>query len=103
MSQEQRNDNGTFDIDMENGYLILEDEEGNKAKFIIEDDIEVDEKRYLILCHEDEVELGEFVALRIDTDENGDEFLATIEDEAELARIQEYLDESFEYEESDEE
>lgn len=85
--------NGTFNIDIEKGFLILEDEEGHKEKFYIEDEVEVDEKRYLILCHEEEVDLGEYVAVRVENDENGEEYLVTIEDETELARLQEALDE----------
>lgn len=104
MTMEQnQNEAGRFDVDMENGFLILEDEEGNKAKFFIEDDIEVDDHRYLILCHEEEVDTGEFVALRIDLDENGEEYLSTIEDDAELARIQEYLDEMADFDDFEEE
>ncbi len=87
---------GTFNVDLEKGFLILEDEEGNEGKFIIEDEVEVDGKRYLILCHEEEVDLGEYVALRIETDENGEEYMVTLEDEDELSRLQEELDKMFE-------
>lgn len=95
--------NGTFNIDVEKGFLVLEDEDGNKEKFYIEDDIEVDAKRYLILCHEDEVDLNEFVAVRVETDENGEEYLVTIEEEEELERLQDALDELEEFGEEDEE
>ncbi len=94
------NAGGTFSVDAEQGYLILEDEEGNKERFIIEEDVEVSGKKYLILCHEDEVSLGEYIALRVDEDpETGDSYLAAVEDETELTRVQEALDELDDFEE----
>ncbi|AZR73621.1 hypothetical protein BBF96_09605 [Anoxybacter fermentans] len=84
---------GTFNIDVERGFLILEDDEGHQEKFLIEDDVTVDGKRYLILVHEKEVNLGEYIALRVEMDESGEEYLVTIEDEDELMRVQEALDE----------
>ncbi|MCK4259762.1 MAG: DUF1292 domain-containing protein [Halanaerobiales bacterium] len=83
---------GIFNVDVERGLLILEDEDGNEEKFIIEDEIEFDGKRYLILCHEEETDLGEYIALRVEKDENGEEFMMTIEDDDELNRLQEELD-----------
>lgn len=89
---------GTFDVDIEKGFLVLEDEKGNKEKFVIEDDVMINEQRYLILCHEEEMDLGEYIALRVEEDEDGESFLATIENEKELGQIQGWLDEQFESE-----
>lgn len=87
------NVDGNFSIDAEEGFLVLEDEEGNKARFFIEDDLDLDGQRYLILCHEEEQDVGEYIALRVGEDEEGDTYLTTVEDEAELNRIQKVLDE----------
>lgn len=87
------NIDGSFSIDAEEGFLVLEDEEGNKARFFIEDDLDLDGQRYLILCHEEEQDVGEYIALRVGEDEDGDTYLTTVEDEAELNRIQKVLDE----------
>lgn len=97
------NNSGTFNIDAEKGFLVLEDDEGNRERFVIEDDVENEGHRYLILCHEEEVNMGEYVAVRVETDEEGEEYLVTIEDEEELTRLQEALDEIDENFEGDEE
>ena len=93
---------GSFSIDAEQGFLVLEDEEGNQARFFIEDDLDLKGKRYLILCHEEEQDTGEYIALRVGEDDEGDTYLTTVEDETELNRIQEALDE-FDLEDEDEE
>lgn len=95
------NNGGSFSIDAEQGFLVLEDEEGNKARFFIEDDLDLDGKRYLILCHEEEQDMDEYIALLVGEDEDGDTYLTTVEDETELNRIQEALDQ-FDLEDSEE-
>lgn len=97
------NNSGTFNIDAEKGFLVLEDDEGNRERFVIEDDVETEGHRYLILCHEEEVNMGEYVAVRVETDEEGEEYLVTIEDEEELTRLQLALDEIDENFEGDDE
>lgn len=84
---------GVFDIDAEKGFLLLEDEDGNQERFMLEDDVTVEGNRYLILCHEDEVELGEYVALRVVVDEEtGKEHLEIIEEDEEIEKLQQFLE-----------
>ncbi|MFZ5824116.1 MAG: DUF1292 domain-containing protein [Bacillota bacterium] len=83
--------------------IILTDEDGNEHEFSIVQVIKVDEKDYAILLplHGEEEE-EEAVILRIDQ-ENGEDILVEIEDEAEFERVAEAWEEQMDEEAFDEE
>lgn len=71
-----------------NNYVVLTDEEGNEVEFEHIDTVEVDGQTYLAfipaeLSVEDEAEV---VILKIE-EENGEEVLVSVDDEAEADKI----------------
>lgn len=81
---------GTFWVDEEEGVLIVRDGEGNEDKYVIEEEIEILDNRYLILVPEevaDDDEADAFV-LKIVT-EGEEEVLSVVDDEKEFEKVKE--------------
>jgi uncharacterized protein YrzB (UPF0473 family) len=91
----------------ENNVITLVDEEGVEHQFTLLNIIETDGKKYAVMVPDEEVteeEEEEAVIFRIDTDEDGEEVLVDIEDDAEFAKVCDLLDDMlFEDEECDDE
>lgn len=66
--------------------VILTDEEGNEREFIIVDEMNVENNRYAILVPSNVDEEDGFI-MRIEADENGEEYLIEIEDEGEWNKV----------------
>ncbi len=89
---------------MENKFgadiITLTDEEGNEYEFEHIDTIEMNSKMYLAFTEVDsasENSAAEIIILRLETDENGEEMLVTVDDEAELeAAYEAFMDEALE-------
>ena len=88
---------------MENKFgadiITLTDDEGNEYEFEHIDTIELNSKMYLAFTEADAPEEGvsEIIILRLDKDENDEEILVTVDDEAELeAAYEAFMDEAFE-------
>lgn len=68
--------------------ITLTDEEGNEYEFEHIDTIELNSKMYLAFTEadaaNDENNVSEIIILRLDKDENGEEVLSTVDDDAEL-------------------
>ncbi len=84
----------------EDEVITLVDEDGKEHQFALLDVIEVDENEYAILIPAedgDAEEADEAVILRMEEDEEGNEVLVDIDDEAEFERVatawEELLDE----------
>ena len=76
--------------------ITLFDEDGIETDFIIVDGIDYEEKAYLALveaAHADDDEC-EFIILRVETDENEEEVLVTIEDEEEFNNVMQVFNEA---------
>ena len=71
----------TFDFEEE--VFTLTDEEGNESDFEFIGKIELGDNTYVALVPVDGDE-EEYVILKVDTDENGEEYLSTIEDDEEF-------------------
>jgi len=71
-----------FDDDI----YILTDEEGNENKFELQGSLELDGVTYLALIPIDETD-DEFVILKVEMDEEGEEILVTIDDDDEFDKI----------------
>jgi len=99
--------------DEENITLI--DEDGNEEIFTIIDLVEVDEKKYAVLVPpEDEYE-GEIVdngsdeleeevearILRIDTEDNGEQVLVTIDNDDEFEKVADAIEDLYDEEETE--
>lgn len=92
---------------MENKFgadiITLTDDEGNEYEFEHIDTIELNGKMYLAFTEadakDDDENVSEIIILRLDKDENDEEVLSTVDDEAELeaayeAFMEEALDDS---------
>lgn len=71
--------------------IVLIDEEGNELEFAFIDALEVEGEEYAVLAPVEEVESAkeekEAIILKIGKDENGEEILFDIEDDAEWERV----------------
>ena len=92
---------------MENKFgadiITLTDDEGNEFEFEHIDTIEYNGKMYLAFTEadagNDTDSVAEIIILRLDTDENGEECLSTVDDDAELeAAYEAFMDESYDEE-----
>ena len=69
-------------FDKEN-IFTLTDEEGNESEFELLGELNIDDNTYLALIPLDGDE-DEYVILKVEVDENGDELLVTIDDDDEF-------------------
>lgn len=79
----------------EDGWITLYDEDGKETNFFILDGVEHNDKMYIALV-EDPDSSEEFILLRADTDENGEDFFNTIEDDEEFNTVVELLQQKME-------
>lgn len=70
----------------DDGWITLFDEDGKETNFYIIDGVEYNDKMYIALV-EDPDSSEEFILLRADTDENGEDYFNTIEDEDEFNTV----------------
>jgi uncharacterized protein YrzB (UPF0473 family) len=79
--------------------ILLYDEDGNETEFEVVATLEVDENEYAILLPRDDTrdpeaeEVDEAYVLRIEQDENGEDILIGIDEEAELNMVIEAYEE----------
>ena len=77
--------------------IVLTDEEGNEADFMVIDGVEYNGKTYLMLvaaCEIDDDE-SEAIMLRID-EEEGEEILVSVDDEDEFKAVATLFEENYE-------
>ena len=69
--------------------ITLYDEDGTESDYVIIDGVEYNEKMYLALVEAEHIEdeSCEFMILRADTDENGEDYFNTIENEEEFNAV----------------
>ncbi|MBQ7119453.1 MAG: DUF1292 domain-containing protein [Oscillospiraceae bacterium] len=84
--------------------ITLTDDEGNEYEFEHIDTIELNSKMYLAFTEadasDDDENVSEIIILRLDKDENGEEVLSTVDDEAELeAAYEAFMEEALEEDE----
>ena len=84
--------------------ITLTDDEGNEYEFEHIDTIELNSKMYLAFTEadasDDDENVSEIIILRLDKDENGEDILSTVDDEAELeAAYEAFMEEALEDEE----
>ena len=73
---------------MENEELFtLTDEEGNESQFALIGELEIEGQIYLALVPADNDDADEYVVLKVEVDENGEELLVTIDDDDEFDRV----------------
>ena len=82
----------TFDFEEE--VFTLTDEEGNESDFGFIGKIELGDNTYVALVPVDGDE-EEYVILKVDTDENGEEYLSTIEDDEEFDKAADAFEDEF--------
>ncbi|MBQ3230276.1 MAG: DUF1292 domain-containing protein [Clostridia bacterium] len=74
--------------------FTLTDEEGNESEFELIGELNLDDNVYLALMPLDS-DGEEYVILKIETDENGDELLVTIDDDDEFDRVADAFEDTF--------
>lgn len=82
----------TFDFEQE--VFTLTDEEGNESDFEFIGRIELDDNTYVALLPVEGAE-DEYVILKVEKDENGEEFLGTIEDDEEFDKAADAFEDEF--------
>lgn len=88
--------------EMEN-VIVLKDEEGVETEFEIITDLEVDGNVYYILYPMGEEESDDAVAMKVVVDDEGNEILEVIEDDAEFEKVAAAYEEWLETAEEEEE
>ncbi|MFW5985551.1 MAG: DUF1292 domain-containing protein [Halanaerobiaceae bacterium] len=86
-------EDGTFWIDEETEELVLT-EGGEEERFYVEQEVTIDDNRYVILIPSEKgkYEEGEALALKLQKEDEG-EVLSIIEDDAEFKKVKEaYLE-----------
>lgn len=77
-------------------YYILTDEEGNELKFEVIGSAEINGTMYYAMIPVDdqpeEEDVYEYVILKAETDEDGEEVLVTIDDDDEFDDVADYFD-----------
>ncbi len=74
--------------------FTLTDEEGNESEFELLGELTLDDNTYLALIPMEGDE-DEYVILKIEVDENGDELLVTIDDDDEFDRVADAFEDTF--------
>lgn len=84
-------------MENEREFFTLTDEDGNESEFELVGEIEVEGVTYyaMIPADQPEDEPGIYVILKIEVDENGEESLVTLDDEAEFDKIGDIFDDMF--------
>ena len=81
---------------MENDFFTLTDEEGNEIKFEVAAECERDGQRYFAMIpvddQPDEEDVYEYVILKAEKDEDGEDILVTVDDDDEFDDIADYFD-----------
>ncbi len=82
---------GTFWVDEDEGVLIIRDDQGAEDKYIIEEELDIDDNKYLILVPEDMVDDDDAEAFVLKIVQNGEEeeILSVVEDETEFEKVRE--------------
>lgn len=80
-------------FDKENVFTLT-DEEGNESEFELLGELNIDDNIYLALIPLDGDE-DEYVILKVEVDENGDELLVTIDDDDEFDKVADAFEDTF--------
>ncbi len=99
MADEIKNMDGAAEEMMEEiDIYTLTDEDGNESQFELIDEYEMDGKVYYALTEldaEGNQVSEEYVILRLEREENGEEILISIDDDEEFDKIADYFDDKF--------
>jgi len=84
-------------MDKDLNVIELFDEEGNAVKFNVVEFLDIKnpetkETTEYVIVYEDGFDEDDVIALKVDVDEDGDDLLVPIDDEEELAIVQEAYD-----------
>ncbi|GAA0722112.1 DUF1292 domain-containing protein [Clostridium malenominatum] len=80
--------------------IVLTDENGEEIEFEVLTKLDIEQNEYVIVVPMGE-ETDEAIALKVETDEDGNEVLITIDDEEEFALVAEAYETLFSDEEDD--
>ncbi len=91
------------DQEFQSEFYTLTDEDGNEAEFEVIGSAEIDGTEYFAMVPSDGAKsddgMIEYVLLKKEKDEDGEEMFVTIDDDDEFDRIADYFDDMFDSEE----
>lgn len=91
--------NEVYNMENEREFFTLTDEDGNEIEFELIGETEVDGVLYLAMIPADQKgeEQGfyEYVILKNEVDENGEDMLVTLDDDAEFDKVADIFDDMF--------
>ena len=91
--------NEVYNMENEREFFTLTDEDGNEIEFELIGETEVDGVLYLAMIPADQKgeEQGfyEYVILKNEVDENGEDMLVTLDDDAEFDKVADSFDDMF--------
>lgn len=98
MADEIKNMENAEELMEEIDVYTLTDEDGNESQFELIDEVEMDGKTYYALTELDADSnqvSEEYVILRLEREENGEEILISIDDDEEFDKVADYFDDKF--------
>ena len=79
----------------ENDIFTLTDEEGNESQFELIGNLDIGDNTYVALIPLENNDADEYVVLRVEKDENGEEVLVTIDDDDEFDLVADTFEDQF--------
>ena len=84
-----------MDSEQNDSKIILTDEDGKEVEFDFVDSFDFEEKTYYVLIPTEDNKDEEYVILRLEKDENGEDILSTIDDDEEFDRVADYFEDEY--------
>ncbi|MBR5278532.1 MAG: DUF1292 domain-containing protein [Clostridia bacterium] len=81
-------------MEKENIFTLTDEETGAETEFELIGELTIDDNTYLALIPLEGDE-DEYVVLKVEVDENGDELLVTIDDDEEFDRVADAFEDTF--------
>lgn len=98
MADEKKNMDPADELMEEIDIYTLTDEDGNESQFELIGEVDLDGKTYYALTEldaEGNQVSEEYVILRLESEENGEEVLISIDDDEEFDKVADYFDDKF--------
>lgn len=84
-----------MDGEQNESSIILTDEDGKEVEFEFVDSFDFEENTYYVLIPTEDNKDEEYVILRLEKDENGEDILSTIDDDEEFDRVADYFEDEY--------
>lgn len=84
-----------MDGEQNESSIILTDEDGKEVEFEFVDSFDFEDNTYYVLIPTEDNKDEEYVILRLEKDENGEDILSTIDDDEEFDRVADYFEDEY--------